>query len=89
MIAFTVDEACAFKKGIAQEKEFKKEYPTFRVITNLFRLWFIVLTSIKALFVATIIVSSGKRCTVRAVATFSMRLRAAARVLVNLAPLGT
>lgn len=57
MIAFTVDEACAFKKGIAQEKEFKKEYPTFRVITNLFRLWFIVLTSIKALFVATIIVS--------------------------------
>ncbi|MBQ1662903.1 MAG: hypothetical protein II054_10410, partial [Treponema sp.] len=49
MIAFTVDEACAFKKGIAQEKEFKKEYPTFRVITNLFRLWFIVLTSIKAL----------------------------------------
>ena len=56
MILFTVDEARILKKQIAGEKEFKKEYSKFSGTVNLFTCWFFVLTSIKALFVATIIV---------------------------------
>lgn len=57
MILFTVDEARIFKKQIAGEKEFKNEYGKFSGTVNLFTAWFLVLTSIKSLFVATIIVS--------------------------------
>ena len=57
MILFTVDEARILKKQIAGEKEFKKEYSKFSGTVNLFTCWFFVLTGIKALFVATIIVS--------------------------------
>lgn len=57
MILFTVDEARIIKKQIAGEKEFKKEYSKFSGTVNLFTIWFFILTSIKALFVATIIVS--------------------------------
>ena len=57
MIAFTVDEARSFKKSISQQDEYKKEFGHFRRTVNLFSLWFIVLTSVRALFVATIVVS--------------------------------
>ena len=57
MILFTVDEARVIKKQIAGEKEYKKEYPKFSSTVNIFTIWFLILTSIKSLFVATIIVS--------------------------------
>lgn len=57
MILFTVDEARIIKKQITGEKEYKKEYAKFSGTVNMFTIWFLILTSIKSLFVATIIVS--------------------------------
>ena len=57
MIAFTVDEARIFKKAIKGQAEYKKEYPRFSGIVNMFSVWFLIVTSIRSLFVATIVVS--------------------------------
>lgn len=57
MILFTVDESRIVKKTLKDNKNFKKEYGTFGAIVNIFSVWFVVLTSIRAILVATIIVS--------------------------------
>ena len=60
MILFTVDEARALKKSIANDKSLKKEYPKFSRIVTAFSVWFFILSSIKELFVATIVISLFK-----------------------------
>lgn len=57
MFLFTVDEARVFKKQYAEVKDLKKEYDKFSGIVNLFTIWFLILTGVRSLLVATIIVS--------------------------------
>ena len=57
MILFTVDEARVYKKRYAGAKDLKKEYGKFSGIVNLFTIWFLILTGVRSLLVATIIVS--------------------------------
>lgn len=57
MIAFTVDEARLFKKAIKNREEYKNEYSKFSGIVNLFSIWFLIITSIRSLFVFTIVIS--------------------------------
>ena len=54
---FTVDEARALKPTLAQIKELKKEFGTYKSVVNAFSVWFFILTTVRALVVSTVIVS--------------------------------